>query len=246
MEWFLNFIKVIFTWAWSNKNIAVYIILAIVIAFLTWDRNKLKQKNDDMIIEAGKLPDNIQFMASMHGTKFEVTYKDSKDNTIHQSFYIPEEGGIDIIKKIDLKNYNPNSPISAINSKASAKLPSLNPLSNFIGKIFGPSITPDDNTIIKPKLTGFTFAPGIAGIWDGGFRPERPVTIGLDAKLFYYHRYSAGLGTTIDYPYVWASRHVDDFFPFITINHLELMLGYGKPYSNFSNSVFTVGGRTNF
>lgn len=240
-------LKGIFGWAWENKNIAGYIMLAIIIAFLTWDRNRTNKKIEEMTIEAGKLPDDIEFIASMRGTKFKITFRDSKNNVVHKEYYVPEEGGIDITKKISLKNYDPNSPITAAIAAASnARIPTLNPLNRFLDRVLGPTITPGSDTNVNVRTRGFTFKPGISGIWDGGFRPQRPVTIGLDAKIFYINRYSAGIGTTIDYPYLWASRHVDDLVPFITINHLEIMLGYGKPYSDFSNSVLTLGGRTNF
>jgi hypothetical protein len=245
MGW-LDMIRGILAWMWAHKNVAMYLILAVIIAFLTWRNNGLKQTNDKMTIEAGKLPDNIEFTASMHGTKFQITYRDSKNNVVHKQFYVPEEGGINITKRIDLKNYDPNSALATAINAAGKKLPTLNPVEKFISKLLGPTVSPNPDIDIQVRNWGVCFKPGIQGIWDGGFKPERPVTIGIDAKLFYAYRYSAGLGTTIDYPNIWLSRHVDDLVPFITVSHLELMLGYGKPYSNFSNSVMLLGGRTNF
>lgn len=246
MGW-LDKVKAVLVWMWSNKSIALFIVLALVIAYLTWDRNRLETAKSTMEIERASLPDNIEFTAGMHGTNFEITYRDSKNNIIHKEFYVPEEGGIDITKKIDLKNYNPNSPLtSAVVAAASHKIASANPIINPIQKliqnVLGPTIDPDPGMAIHPVLWGFTFAPGIGGLWSGGNKIE----VGLDSKLFFWHRYSAGVGTTIDYPYIYVSRHVDDIVPFIKIQHFEIMAGYGRDYSNFSSSTLSVGGRTNF
>jgi len=238
-------IKGILGWMWSNKNVAGYIILAVLIAYLTWDRNRIDEKNRTMEIEAGKLPDTIEFLASMHGTKFAITYRDSKNNVVHKEYYVPEEGGIDITKKISLKNYDPNTPLAAAVA-AGKKIPSINPLNKLLDKVFGPVVEPGKDTDIKIRTRGFTFKPGIAGIWDGGYNQSRPVTVGLDAKLFYMGRYSGGIGSSIDYPYVFVSRHIDDIIPVIKVSHLELQVIYGKPYAEFDTSVIGAGGRVNF
>ena len=242
MGW-LGIAKAVLVWMWNNKNVALVMVLALVIAYLTWDRNRLESAKRTAEAQLASLPDGIEFIAGMHGTNFQITYKDSKNNVVHKEFYIPEEGGIDITKKIDLRNYDPNSPLAAaVVAASSHKIPSLNPIQKIFEKVLGPTINPDPDLGIHPVLWGFTFSPGIGGLWSGGGSTD----LGLDAKLFYWHRYSAGFGSTIDYPYIYASRHLDDLVPFIKVEHLELMVGYGKPYSNFSNSTIAVGGRTNF
>lgn len=243
MAW-LEIIKGIFTWIWSNKNTALIIALIAVVAFLTWKNNKLKIKNDTLTIEKGQLPDNIEFIADLKGTKFQVTYRDSKGTVVHKEYYVPKEGGLTFTKFIDLKKYDANSGFS---DKSLTPPPPVltNPIAKFISDVFGPKKA-DGSTDIKIAWYGFCFRPGIAGMYDGGLDPKNPVSIAIDAKLFYMNRYSAGLGSSWQYPYVFVSRHIDDLVPFITVENLELMIGYGKPYDNFSNSVFTIGGRSNF
>lgn len=243
-----DIIKKIFGWAWDNKNVAGYIILAIIIIFLTWRNNNLKIKNTTLEVEKGKLPENIEFVMQLKGNKFTATYRDSKGAVVYKEYYVPSEGGVKFTKYIDLKQYDANAGFSGQTQTNTPSIPSLNPFNNLVHGLFGNKDKDKKDGKIEPyvDVVGFTFRPGISFIYDGGYNPSRPVTIGLDAKLIYAWRYSAGLGSTMDYPYIWTSRHIDDLVPFIPINNIELMLGYGKPYSSFSNSVFTIGGRSNF
>jgi len=246
MAW-LSFIKGILAWMWNNKNLALYIILIGVIAFLTWRNNGLKQKNEELVIEQGKLPENIEFIGELKGTKFTITYRDSKNNVVHKIYYVPKEGGIKFTKYIDLKKYDANSGFNGQSIQPPVTPTVTNPINNIINTIIGNT---DNNnggqTVVVVNWYGLTFRPGVAAIYDGGFRQQRPLTVGLDAKLFYAARFSAGLGSTMDYPYAWVSRHVDDLIPFFPVENLEIMGGYGRPYEDFGKSVFAIGGRTNF
>ena len=245
MVW--DVIKAVLVWAWANKNIAGYIIMVAVIAFLTWRNNNLKIQNNTLVVESGKLPDNIEFVMELKGTKFTATYRDSKGAIVHKEYYVPPEGSVKFTKYIDLKKYDANAGFSGQPTSNIPSIPSLNPFNNLINGLFGKDKTKTDGQVdTVVDIMGFTFRPGVSFLYDGGFNPSRPVTIGLDAKLIYVSRASMGLGTTIDYPYVWASYHIDQLVPFISVNNLEAMVGYGKPYSNFSSSVFSIGGRTNF
>jgi hypothetical protein len=230
---------------WNNKNIFAYVILGLIIAFLTWRNNNLQTQNQTLTIEKGKLPDNIEFIAELKGTKFKVTYRDSKNNVVYKEYYIPKEGGVKFTKYIDLKQYDAKAGFNGASINAPAAPRITNPLNSFINSVFGPKNENKVGTDIIPQWYGFTFRPGIAGVYHGGFG-KQPVALALDAKLFYINRYSLGLGSSIEYPYVWGSRHVDDFIPFIPVENLEIMGGYGKPYADFGNSVFVIGGRTNF
>jgi hypothetical protein len=243
MVW-LNVAKGIITWLWAHKNIAAYIVMAVIIAFLTWRNKNLKIANQTMTIERGQLPDNIEFIAELKGTKFKITYRDSKNNIVHKEYYVPKEGGLTFTKYVDLKKYDPNSGFS--DKTASAPRPPVltNPISNFINNVFGPK--KEEGSNINVKWYGFTFRPGFSAIYDGGLVSKRPITVALDAKLFYISRYSSGLGSSLEYPYVFASRHIDDIIPFIPVENLEIQVIYGRPYEDFSGSVFGLGGRTNF
>lgn len=234
----------IFPFLWNNKNILLYVVLGLIIAFLTWRNNSLKSQNETLTVQQGHLPDNIQFIAELKGTKFNVTYRDSKNNVVYKEYYVPKEGGVKFTKYIDLKQYNPNGGFNGVSVNAPSAPRLTNPISNFLNNTFGPK---DEKTgeVIDVKWYGFTFRPGIAGLYQGGFG-KQPMNIALDAKLFFMNRYSLGLGSSLEYPYIWGSRHVDDLIPFIPVENLEIMGGYGKPYENFGNSVFVIGGRTNF
>jgi hypothetical protein len=229
---------------WNNKNIFAYVILGLIIAFLTWRNTNLKTQNETLIVQSGKLPDNIELIAELKGTKFNVTYRDSKNNVVFKEYYVPKEGGVKFTKYIDLKQYNPNGGFNGFSINAPAGPKITNPIANLLNNTFGPK-NEKTGEVIDVKWYGFTFRPGIAGLYHG-VSGKQPVAPALDVKLFFINRYCLGLGSSLEYPYVWGSRHVDDFIPFIPVENLEIMGGYGKPYDNFENSVFVIGGRTNF
>jgi hypothetical protein len=245
----MEFLKQIIIWAWNNKERALIILLLLIVGVQTKRYYSSQQDLEKQLIERGKLPDDIDFIGEIKGTKLTLTYRDSKNNVVFKEYYVPREGGAKFTKHIDLKKYDAKDGFggNSVDNAAAIKMPSLNPLKNLINIITGHNevktgtgVTPDI------RYMGFTFRPGIFGVYDGGFNSSRPFNVGIDAKLFFLYRWSAGLGTTVDYPEVFISRHVDDFVPFIPVENLELMLGYGKPYSNFGNSVLLLGGRTNF
>jgi hypothetical protein len=181
-----------FTWALANKQAAVFIILAAIIAWLSWSKSRLVNKIDELNIKNETLAADLKL--KVNGNT--VIYRD-KEKIV--KVYIPAEGGL-IVKEPDAN-----------------------------GK-----------TVVVIKNKGFTAKPGIGLFYDG------KVNGGLDLKLAYWERYSAGLGSSLDSPYVWLSRHVDDLVPVLRPQNVEFSLGYGKPYSNFSNSLMLVGIRTNF
>lgn len=229
-------------WMWGHKNIAGYIILALVIAFLTWRNNNLTHKNTQLTIERGQLPDNIEFIADLKGNNFKVTYRDSKNNVIVKEYYVPREGGVKFTKYIDLKQYDAKAGFNG----NSINPPNASIPSTIIDKFLNP-FKPhgSDDSPVKVDWYGFTFGPGISAMYDGNLN-GRAANVGLDFKLIYINRYSMGLGSTVEYPYVWGSRHIDDLVPFIKVENLELMGGYGRTYSDFGHGVFVIGGRTSF
>lgn len=234
-------IKGIWNWMWNHKNTAGYIILAIIIAFLTWRNNTLTHKNTQLTEERGQLPDNIEFIADLKGNNFKVTYRDSKNNVVVKEYYVPREGGVKFTKYIDLKQYDAKSGFNG---------QSINPTQNnpttIIEKFLNPfKPTGGDDAPVKVDWYGLTFRPGIAVLYDGHANGNN-VNAALDIKLVYVNRYSIGLGSTVEYPYVWASRHIDDLIPFIRVDNLEVMGGYGRTYSDFGHGVLLIGGRTNF
>ena len=188
----MEILKGILVWMWANKNISAYIILALIIAWLSWSNNRKTVAIEELNNKNQTLSDNLKLR--IDGTK--VVYRD-RDKIVVK--YMPKEGGITVA-------------------------------------------LPDKNgfTEVKIKNKGFTFKPGFGAYYTGKFDGA------LDFKVGYWDRYSLGLGSTLDSPLLWSSRHIDDLVPFLKPENIELSLGYGKPYANFSNSVFLVGLRTNF
>ena len=243
----MEFLKSLIVLAWNHKEKALIILLLLIVGIQTKRYYNSEEKLNQQLIERGNLPDNIEFVADLKGTKFGITYRDSKNNIIHKDYYIPKEGGLKFTKYIDLKKYDANSGFNGVIANG-PKVPNItNPLGSLLAGIFGPKNEEKKNgeADIVVKWYGWTFRPGIAGVYSGG-KSNPPISIALDAKLLYMNRYSAGLGSSADFPYIFVSRKVDDFIPFIPVENLEIMCGYGKPYSNFGDSVFTIGGRTNF
>lgn len=188
----MEIIKNILAWMWGNKNAAAYIVLAIIIAWLSWSNNRKGIAIAELNEKNGTLAADLQL--KVKGT--EVIYRD-RDRVVVK--YMPKEGGVTVSE-------------------------------------------PDKNgkVDIKIKNKGFTLKPGFGAYYDGKFDGA------LDLKLAYWDRYSGGLGSTLGAPYLWLSRHVDDLVPVLKPENIELSLGYGKPYADFSNSVFLFGLRTNF
>ena len=241
-------------WMWTNKGVAEYLILAIIIAFLTWRANGISQQNADLLAAKNKLPDNISFIATIKDTDFRVTYKDSKNNTVSKDYYIPREGGITFTKYIDLKNYDATAGFQAQALGANKPPIITNPVAvaishiPLIGKFIEPNIAnpKPGSDVIDVSQYGLTFRPGISAIYVGGLEPSTPIVIGVDSKLLYCYRWSGGIGTTQYFPYLWISRHIDDLVPFIKVDNVELLVDYGREYTDFGNGVVGIGARTNF
>lgn len=244
----ISIVKKIFTAAWLHKNIAAYVILGGIIAFLTCSRKDLKKQIDIAAAVKTGLPDNVEFKVSLNGTKFITDYRDSKGAAIHKEYYIPQEGKITIVKYIDLKKYDANSGLSGGTVVNGPKIPSVNfgfnPFAGVIGKIFHNGSTPTAGTDITPTIYGFTFRPGMYGVYDN-YSTDKPFNIGIDAKLLYVSRFSMGIGSTINSPSIWASYHIDQFVPLIEVNNAELMLLYERPYNDFGRSMLGIGLRSN-
>jgi len=191
MNIILTAIKSALAWVFSNKQVAIYIVLALVIAWLSWSKNRLVDTIDELNIKNTTLADDLKL--KVNGTT--IVYRD-KEKIV--KVYVPVEGGL-IVKEPDAD-----------------------------GKIA---------VVVKNK--GFTAKPGISLFYDGR------VTGGLDLKLAYWGRYSAGFASSLDSPYLWLSRHVDDLVPVLHPQNVEAFTGYGKPYSNFSSSLLLLGIRMN-
>ena len=186
-------IKNLFSWAWANKNIAVYIILAIVIMFLSWQNNRHEEDIAKLSTDKGVLEDRLKNQTVL--TKNKIVFRDREKVVIK---YVPAEGGVTISEGNDGK------------------------------------------TELNIDNWGFTARPGFGAYYTGEFEGA------LDLKLFYYDRYSLGLGSTLNGPNVWFSRHVDDLVPVLKPDNVELSIGYGRLYDDFGHSVFLLGLRTNF
>ncbi len=185
-------LKNVLTWAWENKNTAIYIVLAVIIAWLSWSKNRLNNTITELNVKNKSLAEDVKLKVDGRT----VVYRDREKIV---TVYVPAEGGL-IVKKPDDKG----------------------------------------NVVVVIKNKGFTARPGIGLFYDG------KVNGGLDLKLIYWDRYSMGLGSSLDSPYVWLSRHVDDLVPILHPQNVEFSIGYGKPYANFSNSLGIIGIRTNF
>jgi hypothetical protein len=232
----------IWKWMWANKKIAVYIILVGIIALLTWKNKSLTQKNTILTEERGKLPDNIEFIASLKDTDFKVTYRDSKNNVIVKEYYVPREGGVSFTKYIDLKQYDPKAGFTG----QSINPPTTNPISGILATILNPFKPKDANNSNNPIAIdwyGFTFKPGMQGLYTSSL--DKPFDVGLDLKLLYINRFSAGIGSTLYAPNVWMSYHVDQFVPFFKLENVEGVVGLSKPYDDFSKNALSIGIRSN-
>ena len=92
---------------------------------------------------------------------------------------------------------------------------------------------------------GFTGKFGFGMHYAGGYN-EDIIVPAIDFKFFFFQRYSAGIGSTLDNPFLWGSRHLDDLIPVLKPKNVELAVGWGRPYADFGHDLLMIGLRSNF
>ncbi len=192
-----KFVKTISMWSWNNKSIAGYIILIIIISFLSWKNNRNEIKISELSITKGELEERLKNQTVITNNK--IVYRD-KDKVVIR--YLPSEGRV------------------VVNE------------------------TKDGKTEVIVKNRGLTIKLG-AGILYSGNYENVSFNPTLDLKLLYWNRYSGGIGSSLNYPFLYFSRHIDDL-TMGQFKNIELMLAYGKPYAEFEKSILGIGVRGNF
>jgi len=231
-----DIIKAIAAWSWKNKQTALIIGLILtlmIISKLNNDKN-LELKNE-LATATGKtiiLKDNLKAQIVVGNRELTFIYKDADGKIQKIVREIPREGRIEIeLADGKLKKNLLQNPLTT----------GLDSIKDIFtgGKIeFG-----EGDGTVKVIDRGFTHKLGF-GMWYDGNYDGKIISPALDLKLLYFKRYGFGLGSSINAPFVFLSRYADDF-TFGIFENVEMGLGYGKPYSNFQDSLFMLGMRMN-
>jgi len=93
-----EFIKNLFIWAWGHKQIASYIVLAVIIALLSWKLNRNNTTIAELSNQKGVLEERLKSQAIV--TKNQIIYRD-KDKVVIK--YVPAEGSVTVNETKDGK-----------------------------------------------------------------------------------------------------------------------------------------------
>ncbi len=222
-------------WSLQHHHAAIYIVLGLIISFLSCNVSKLKTKFDEANTKNTKLSETLNSVITTGNNKAKIVYRDPKTGEIKiVEKYLPPEG---YTETKDFKDKSGKKP-GFINKILG------NTIGNKIGDVLtGPTIH-TVNGDVKIHDRGFCLKPGFFVGYDS------KIKIGLDVKLVYFQRYSLGVGSSIgsgeDFADIFISRHLDDAVPFLHPQNIELFAGYGREYQDLSKGKLLVGLRTNF
>ena len=234
-----TFLKNMAIWIWNNKKAAFYIIIALAIMSLTKCNYDKSNKIEQLTTEKNGLASKLQSQVTSGSGQVKIVYRD-KDRIIEKIQYLPPEGFI-TVEQLNQVKQDQKSFLDKLKEKLSSGNATLEDIKNFI---LGTTINTGDE-IITVHDRGICVRPGFFLGFDGQYN-NYPVNAGLDCKLLFFQRWSSGIGSTVNYPTVWFSRHVDDCIPWLNFQNVEIMAGYGKPYKEFDKSVLIIGARSNF
>ncbi len=214
------------TWAWNHKNKFSYIVLVVLIMYLSWQNSRKKIAIDELNSKNTKLSDTLESSLTVGNSKVKIVYRDKDGEIKVKEKYLPSEGNVEV------KHYK-DANISEHKNLLEKLLPKLNETIK----------VKDIEYIIHDK--GFCLVPGYGIIYDGKYN-DSLLNVGVDLKFIYFQWYSLNIGSSLDYPYLGFSRHLDDLIPVIHPKNIEGQIIYGKPYKDFGKNIFGFGLRSNF
>jgi len=264
-----SILKNLFSFLWERKQWTVSILLVIFIIFLILSgRNKDEQINH-LTHDTQALADAKKSLEEeMNGLSLKITFKNrnydilvrGKNGDIaHSAGYIPDEGSITfkefkLIKGL-FKNDSPNvisGTVQGVSTTVETKITTkivdnltdgwFSKTKKWLYEVFVGPIYSGDSSEIKIQDRGFTLRPGIGIVYDRN--QKYGLNLGLDSKLLYYKRLSAGLGVNPDVVYIWGSTHLDRL-TFGYVNNFEFMMGYGYLLNSSGGNQFIIGLRSN-
>ena len=270
-----DILKNLFSKMWENKQMALTILLAILCIFLIWSGYKKDEKINHLIHDTNALNEakrnleeemaGLSLKLTFKGRNFDVLVRGKNGEIAHRSGYIPDEGSItfkefrltqsNFITRPDgtvvpINNVAPNGVSSTVETKVVTKV--IDQITDgwwektkiWLHEAFIGPVINGGHSKIGIVDRGLTFRPGLGLIYDK--KQPYGVNLGIDAKLLYFQRLSAGLGITPDVAYAWGSTHIDKL-TFGIVNNFELMIGYGVPYNGSNNGTqYMIGLRSNF
>jgi len=235
--WIWEIIKSIFIWGWQNKKTAFYISLIIFIALLCKCNHDKSIKIEQLTTEKNGLAEKLKAKVTSGNGEVKIVYRD-KEKIITRIQYLPPEGFV-TVETLNKEKQGQKNFLDKLKEKISSNA-TLKDIKDFV---FRTTIDTGDEIIVVHDR-GFCFRPGFFLNYDGQYN-NYPLNAGIDVKLIFFQRWSSGLSTTLEYPGVFISRHVDDLSLGICKN-LEIAIIYGKPYKEFDKNILGIGFRSNW
>ena len=185
----------------------------VIIVFLLIRVVYLNKQNTILTDRTATLEENLKKQVIVYKDK--IVYKERIQGTDvtgtsvkQETIYIPSEGKVEIITPEE---------------SAEVDL-------HLTDKIFNEVIEQEDGTIILVQTKGFAFAPEIAGLYS-----DR-VSVGVQAKLFFWGRYGLGIGITNEQvAYGFVNRNISDIVPWF--KNTSLQVSGGKDLKDGNNKI---------
>lgn len=221
-------------------NVKNTIIVALVIALGAFGfmYTREKKAHNELQAKIEGLPKDAKGQITIEKDNIKIVSKDKDGKIVYTDRYVPPEGSVVItVKEKEQLQNKINDLVDKIKKATTPEL--IKQLQDEL------SNTKEDldkmpDVVIKDK--GFCHKAGAGVGYDFAEKPSPE----LDVKLLYFKRYGAGIGSTLNEPFLYASRHVDDLSGPLGFSNLELWVGYGRAYKDFSQDRILIGLRTNF
>ena len=232
-----EFIKAAVSWSLSHVQLAVILGLCAALMVSSKCNNEMKTALDQLTADKSEM--EVKYNGQIIQLKSRITLLNNQVSVVVREngelkkrvIYVPTEGGVDV------QNFGDTTKTAGTTGGLLGGW-----WQKFKDFFSGQRIdTPGGTVLVRDR--GLTAKPGFGIFWDGGYN-DRAAVPALDLKLLFWKRWSAGLGSTLNAPYVWGSRHLDDL-TFGIVANTEFSIGYGKPYNDFEKSLLMLGLRTN-
>jgi hypothetical protein len=222
-------------WAYANSRLTGELLLVLAVVFIGWRYNIQEEKLSQAMSEHGQLEDGLKQEIRMRDGQIEILKREGSKTTVER-VYVPPEGSV-AIKIKDLADLQAKYKNLLLALSSATTIEDRDKLQAEINRLLASINNPGTDIIIKDS--GFTFKPGLGVEYAGvGLVPR------LDAKLYYFKRYSLLMGGSRNGIDVSISRHLDDIL-WGNPTNLEVYLGY-KFLRMYGASMVAFGLRMNF
>ena len=201
--------------AFANVRITLELLLVLALVLAGWAYNRKVAQLQAATAQFGQLSADLKHQITVKDNQIQILNRKPNGKVEVHTVYVPGEGTVTVV-------YSTQPAPGAIHNPPP-----------------GHPIDLGDGTIVYVKDKGTCFKPGFGFDYDG-WKPRAYV----DAKLFFYKRYGAGVGGSTGGLGIMASRHLDDVL-FFHPENVELFFSYRVLRIGNGNTC-SIGLRSNF